>query len=162
MRVERSVCLPCTPERCCEEVLATRLLRYVTSPMLCFDPIEPPVLPERWEDSEYLVSLRVFGLIPFGRQIIGISRRDRSREFGRFHAEVRDNGRGTFVSKWDHLVTIEAQGDGCRYTDRVEVQAGLLTPLVWLFAWFFYRHRQRRWLKLAVHGFDYSAAGWQA
>ena len=162
MRVERAVLLPCTPERCHEEVLTTRLLRYVASPMLRFDPIEPPVLPERWDDGEHVVSLRLFGFLPFGRQVIGISRRDRSREMGHFHAELRDNGRGSFISKWDHLITIEAQDGACRYSDRVEVRAGLLTPFVWLFAWFFYRHRQRRWLGLAEQGFDYRAVGWRA
>jgi hypothetical protein len=160
MLVERATLLPCTPERCHDEVLTIRMLQYVTHPMLHFDPVDPAVFPERWEDGEHLVSMRLFGLIPFGRQVIGISRRDRSQEMGRYYAELRDNGRGTFISKWDHLITIEAQGEGCRYSDRVEVQAGLLTPFIWLFAWFFYRHRQRRWRALVEAGFDYAAAGW--
>jgi len=31
------------------------------------------------------------------------------------------------------------------YTDEIEIQAGWLTPVIWLFAHIFYRHRQRRW-----------------
>ncbi|MFO7859839.1 MAG: hypothetical protein R6U41_01320 [Desulfosalsimonas sp.] len=31
------------------------------------------------------------------------------------------------------------------YTDKIEISAGLLSPLIWLFAHVFYRHRQRRW-----------------
>jgi len=161
MLVERSTHLPCPAERCHEEVLTIRLLRYVTSPLLRFEPVDPPVLPERWADGAHRVSMRVFGVIPFGRQVIDISRHDSSRETGHFRAELRDNGRGTLIAMWDHRITIEAEGTGCRYTDRVEVRAGLLTPLVWLFAWFFYRHRQKRWRALVGHGFDYAAAGWR-
>jgi hypothetical protein len=38
----------------------------------------------------------------------------------------------------------------CRYSDEIEIDAGLLTPLVWLFARVFYGHRQRRWQKVAM------------
>jgi len=34
------------------------------------------------------------------------------------------------------------------YTDEIEIQAGWLTPGIWLFAQLFYRHRQRRWKAL--------------
>lgn len=68
--------------------------------------------------------------------------------------ELRDDGRGTLATKWDHLITIQASEQGS-YTDRVEVRAGVLTPFVWLFSWFFYRHRQRRWQRLIANGFAY-------
>ena len=51
---------------------------------------------------------------------------------------------------------MQALPDGrTRYTDSVEVRAGLLTPLVWAFATAFYRHRQRRWRRLVRRGFRY-------
>jgi hypothetical protein len=37
----------------------------------------------------------------------------------------------------------------CRYRDRVEIDAGVLTPLVVAFARWFYGVRQRRWRVLA-------------
>ena len=155
MRIERSVLLPCAPQRCFEAVQTPRLLEYVAKPMLRFVPLAPSTWPVRWESRAYLVAVRFLGLLPIGRQWVNISWRDRSQEFGHFYVELRDDGRGTLMSKWDHLITIEACGEGSRYTDCVEVQAGLLTPLVWLFAWCFYRHRQRRWHKLVVNGFDF-------
>jgi hypothetical protein len=42
----------------------------------------------------------------------------------------------------------------------MRVSAGVLTPVVWLFAVLFYRHRhrQRRWRELAQSGFNYGDA----
>ncbi len=74
---------------------------------------------------------------------------------GRFYLELRDDGRGTLASTWDHLIVIQASGHGCSYTDRIEVKAGVLTLLVWSFAWVFYLHRQRRWRRLVASGFSY-------
>jgi len=128
---------------------------HVASPLVEFAPIEPKSLPERWEEKEYLVSVRLLGLLPIGWQRIKISMRDRSNEIGHFYMELRDNGHGALMSKWDHLITIQASGQGCMYTDRVEVKAGVLTPFISLFAWFFYRHRQRRWQRLVANRFAY-------
>ena len=64
--------------------------------------------------------------------------------------------RGALIRRWDHLITIEPAGPRrTRYTDWVEAEAGLLTPLVWAFARVFYAHRQRRWQRLVAHGFRY-------
>jgi hypothetical protein len=155
MYIERTVHLSCTPEQCFAEVLTPRLMLHIASPLVHFSPIEPKVLPERWEQKEYLISVRLFKFLPIGRQWVNISGQDRSSEVGHFCMKLRDNGRGTLMSKWDHLITIESSGQGCSYTDRVEVKASLLTPFVWLFAWFFYRHRQRRWQRLVANGFAY-------
>jgi hypothetical protein len=55
----------------------------------------------------------------------------------------------------DHWITIApGAADGTtHYTDRVEIEAGLLTPLIAGFARVFYAHRQRRWRALAATGF---------
>lgn len=42
----------------------------------------------------------------------------------------------------------EVEGGKVSYTDEIEIQAGWLTPVIWLFAHVFYRHRQRRWKAL--------------
>jgi hypothetical protein len=42
------------------------------------------------------------------------------------------------------------------YTDQVEIQAGLLTPLVWALASIFYRYRQFRWRRLVAADFAYT------
>ena len=53
--------------------------------------------------------------------------------------------------RWDHRVREPPLGEGrCRYFDEVEIEAGPLTAVVWLFARWFYRHRQRRWQAVAL------------
>jgi hypothetical protein len=64
-------------------------------------------------------------------------------------------GHSALIPVWDHLITIEPQQDGVRHRDQVEVSARVLTPLICMFAQIIYRHRQRRWLRLASNGFDY-------
>ena len=59
---------------------------------------------------------------------------------------------GGLVRAWNHSMRIEpVSGAACRYTDRIVLQAGLLTPLVWLFAAMFYRNRHRRWRRMNQH-----------
>jgi ligand-binding SRPBCC domain-containing protein len=50
---------------------------------------------------------------------------------------------------WDHTIHIRADSCQCRYADEINIDAGLLTLFVWLYANIFYRHRQARWRKLA-------------
>ncbi|MBP2621254.1 hypothetical protein ACVRXQ_07520 [Streptococcus panodentis] len=60
-----------------------------------------------------------------------------------------DDGHSQLIKQWRHLIQLNPEGQGCRYQDILEIEAGLLTPLLAGFARLFYRHRQRRWLKLA-------------
>jgi hypothetical protein len=54
------------------------------------------------------------------------------------------------VRHWEHLISLNYAPDGsCLYRDQVEVHAGILTPLVWLFAQCLYRHRHKRWQRVA-------------
>jgi hypothetical protein len=155
MLIERSCILPCSPKRCFAEVESPRLLSYVSRPLVRFVAIDPPAFPKRWEEREYRVGLRILGWIPLGSQVIGIARGDFSDDENGFRAQLRDNGHSALVSKWDHWITVESAPGGCRYTDRIELQAGALTPLVGAFAWVFYRHRQRRWQRLVRQDFAY-------
>ena len=151
MRVERSILLAGDAQRIVTEALTPKLLLHVAWPLLKFVPIEPSVFPLRWAEKRYVVGLRLFGVLPFGRQVINVSVSRRDDE----HLEARDNGYGTLISKWDHRISIRRVEGGAEYTDRVEIRAGLLTPLVWAFAWLFYRHRQRRWRELVASGYAY-------
>jgi hypothetical protein len=154
VRVKLSTILDVSADRAWAEVQTSRLLDYVAWPLQAFEPLDPPALPDVWEEGRYRVRLRMFGLIPIGSQWIVISVPSRGPE----RYQVRDNGHGSIVSRWDHLITIEPiSASRCRYTDEVEVEAGLLTPFVWAFARVFYSHRQRRWRRLVATSFDYGA-----
>ena len=53
------------------------------------------------------------------------------------------------VSTWNHEIILEElPGNGCRYTDKVDIDAGWKNVFVWLWANCFYAHRQKRWIKL--------------
>lgn len=132
----------------------TSTLHFVASPLVYFTPVEPAELPERWEDGDFLCALRLFGIIPIGNQVIGISYPEPEGET-RF---LRDNGHSSSIKRWDHWVSVTPEGEGTRYQDRLELDAGWRTPIVAAFAKVFYAHRQSRLRKLAAHNFRYEEA----
>lgn len=155
MRVVVRTVLDAPVERIWAEVKTPRLLSYVAAPLIVFDLIDPKTMPAHWGDGRYLVSMRFLGLIPIGRQWI-VSSTLRPEDQARGVFRIRDNGMGDIAKVWDHLIVIEAQADGrTAYRDEVEVKAGVLTLGVWLFANWFYRHRQSRWRRLVRQGFRY-------
>jgi hypothetical protein len=145
--------LPCSHEIAAAEVRKPRLLEHVASPLVHFEPIDPPVFPQYWSEGTYWVRLRILGFIPFGKQAVRVSFPPVDQGFA-----VRDNGYSALIKAWDHHITIRPSATGCSYEDQVRVSAGILTPIVWLFAVIFYRHRQRRWRKLARSSFNYGDA----
>jgi hypothetical protein len=152
MKVSVATVIPAPIDRVWDEIGTTRLLRYVCAPMQYFRPIDPPSFPERWREGRYKVALRAFGFIPVGTQWVITS----FPESGGDVREIRDNGYGDLAKRWDHWISLSPSKDGhTDYRDEIDVEAGLLTPFIWAYAWIFYRHRQRRWRRLARNGFDY-------
>lgn len=157
MVVEITTKLDIAPQRVWQEVQTAQLLTHITAPLITFEPVEPRVLPTTWQEQNYLVTMKLFGFIPFGKQYINISIPQRVHGPGQHLYQIRDNGYGDVIAKWDHLITIKETADGMTdYTDRVEIRAGVLTPLIWLFATIFYRYRQHRWRKLIRTNFAYA------
>jgi hypothetical protein len=149
--IRRSIILDVQAERAWAMVRRPRLLQHISHPLQVFEFLEPTTLPEVWTDGSYKVRCRMFGIIPTGEQWIVIS----TVEAGPALYALRDNGHGDLAQRWDHLITIRPlAADRCRYTDEIEVRAGLLTPFVAAFAWVFYRHRQRRWRQLVAANFE--------
>jgi hypothetical protein len=149
--------LACTPEKVWQELRRPRLFRYVCKPLVTFEPVQPAQLPEEWEPCEFLVRMYLFGQVPLGKQWIRPSLEAPRSTAGRTTYEMHDNGSSGLCKRFDHYLTAEETVDGqTRYTDRVEIQAGLLTPLVWLLARTLFHWRQRRWRRLVRNGFDYS------
>ena len=153
MIIDISTMLECSLDEAVSHVKTPRLLEFVAAPLVRFVPVSPPVFPDLWSAGEYWVALRLFGVAPFGKQAIVIAMPPTETGF-----TVRDAGHSALITTWDHRITITAHGSRCHYRDRVEVRAGVLTPFIWLFAQWFYRHRQRRWRALVANNFDYDAA----
>ena len=64
--------------------------------------------------------------------------------------EIQTREADPLVRRWDHLVSVRPLGENQSiYRDTVDIDAGNLTFVVWAWANWFYRHRQRRWRALA-------------
>lgn len=120
-------------------------LHYVADPILKFEAVHPNVFPEEWHDGDYETSLSLFGYIPFGRQHIVI---EIPNTISNDTKVLIDHGYGSMVRTWKHTITLVRNTDlKTNYQDEVIIQAGVLTPFVWIFAWLFYRWRRRNWYR---------------
>ncbi len=145
MRVYVKSKLPCPPERAWDKVQTSGLLVDVARPMVMIRDVPEEPLPERWQEGT-TVRFRntLFGFIPWSVRSMTLERIDQERR------EIQTREHDLLVRKWDHLIRVQAATDGTTvYSDAIEINAGLLTPAVALFAWVFYHHRQRRWQRIA-------------
>jgi hypothetical protein len=153
VRVDVGTVVPADLPRVTAEVMTSRLLRYVSWPLITFTPVEPAELPETWQPGEYRVRMRSLWLLPLGEQTIRISVPPAAEG----EHLLRDDGSGQLARRWDHVIRLRAAPDGAGtlYRDEVDIEAGLLTLPVWAFASLLYRWRQRRWRRLARRRFRY-------
>ena len=150
MQIDISTDLACNSDEAIAHVKTSRLLSYIAWPLISFTPIANTSLPEIWHEGRYWVVLKLFGFIPLCKQAIVISYPSTSIFI------LRDDGHNVLIPKWEHVITIEPSGNNTRYRDLVTIEAGILTPVFWLFAKVFYCYRQYRWRKLACSGFAYA------
>jgi hypothetical protein len=86
----------------------------------------------------------LFGVVPFSYHHLTV-------------AAIDDNARvltsdehGGVIRTWRHDLTVTSVDDAsCRYEDRIDIDAGWLTPVVAAYGSLFYRYRQHRWRALA-------------
>ena len=138
--------LPCTEDELWARLAQPRSLQYVAAPILGFRAEHPGAFEQPWEvGRSYTLKLYLLNVIPLGRHVIELEQLDREAN------TIVSRERGLMAPVWNHRITFEQSAPGeVRYTDEIEIKAGLLTPVVWLFAQFFYRHRQRRWKRLLL------------
>jgi hypothetical protein len=128
-------------DRMWTELVKTESLVRVSAPILSFAPQDGKPLPTTWEvGGTYPVKLSAFRFLPLGRHVIEIEVLDAQAR------EIFTREHGVLARTWNHRIRLGAQsGPTFEYTDQIDIRAGLLTPLIWLFAQLFYRHRQHRW-----------------
>ena len=107
-----------------------------------------PVIADRidgWQEGETVVGwVFLFGLVPFSRHHLHVAAIDESAR------TLRSREHGGLLRTWNHdIVVTPIDAAQCEYRDRIEIDAGLFSPLVGLYARWFYRMRQRRWRALA-------------
>lgn len=89
--------------------------------------------------------LWVLHLIPLYRHTIHVVEIDEQSR------TVRTNEYGGILRTWNHTLHVEPVADGrCRYSDSIDVDAGVLSTLAARGATAIFRYRQRRWHKLVV------------
>ena len=140
MIVQKTSVFPAGRNAVFQKLQKLETLQYIARPFASFEPVSHGA--HIWTvGSTSSYRFRLFGLIPFGTHTIHIVRFDpdgvSSRE-GNEHVPV-----------WNHDIRlIEKDENHTQYTDRVEIHAGWKAAVIWLWANAFYRHRQRKWIRL--------------
>jgi hypothetical protein len=145
MRVHVESVLDCPPDRVWDEVQKSALLLEVIRPLVRIVPVGAHAFPERWSEGPPIsCQSYLFGVLPLGTRTLLFERIDHATR------TIQTRECDPLSRRWDHLIAVRPTADGrTRYADTIDLDAGLLTPLVWLFAWCFYHHRQRRWRRVA-------------
>jgi ligand-binding SRPBCC domain-containing protein len=101
--------------------------------------------PREWrQGDEACTRLRFLHLIPGWEHRVRVVRVDEDER------ELVSNESGGPVERWNHVLKVKPISENrSLYTDEIEIRAGLLTPLAWVFAHVLYRYRQMRWRELA-------------
>lgn len=141
--VERSTLLEASADAVWAAVKTPAAFRRVTRRLLVM-----PVIggrQDQWREGETLVGwLFLFGFLPFSRHHLHIERIDESS------FTLSSHEFGGLIKTWNHHIEVTPiEATTCRYRDQIEIDAGPLTPVIALYAQWFYRMRQRRWRALA-------------
>jgi ligand-binding SRPBCC domain-containing protein len=145
MRVYVQSILDCPPEKVWATVQTSSLLQEIIHPLVKVVPVDSTSFPPRWQEGATVrCKSYLFGLIPLGTRTLHLERVDSGTR------EIQSREHDPLIRKWDHLVRVQKTTNGrTLYSDDIEIEAGWLTVLVWLFASWFYRHRQRNWRRVA-------------
>ncbi len=96
MQVDLATQLPCPLAKVIAQVRKPRLLRQVASPLLSFSPLDPAEFPDTWSEGTYWVKLKLFGVLPIGRQAI-VTTYPQTENAQAFM--LRDNGYSPLINK---------------------------------------------------------------
>ena len=141
--VEKSTILGASADAVWAAVKTPSAFRRVTRGLLTMPAIR--TRNDSWQSGETVVGwVFLFGFIPFSRHhlcIASINEKTRT---------LSSQEKGGLIRKWNHDIVVTPVNESqCEYLDRIEISAGLLTPLIVVYAHWFYRMRQRRWRVLA-------------
>ncbi|MBA2881349.1 hypothetical protein HNR65_001676 [Desulfosalsimonas propionicica] len=131
----------CTEKDLWQKIIEPKALQFVAWPILSFIPDEAGALDGEWiVGKKYNLRLFFLKCIPLGRHIIQLVKIDKTAN------TISSQEKGKLTRVWNHDITFHEVYPGkVHYIDKIEISAGLRSPVIWLFAHIFYRHRQRRW-----------------
>ena len=135
--------LNCTDVQLWSEIIKPQSLQYVASPLLYFIPINKDEQFNEWiVGKTYKLKLFFLKYIPLGKHDIKVVTIDKATN------RIETHESGLLSPTWNHSIWFKNIDNELEYTDQIEIKAGIITFLIWLFAQIFYRHRQRKWNKL--------------
>lgn len=138
--VRMSTILPRPARTIWELLLRTDTFLYITRSVIGYSDTQQWPARLFIEGSTLMMRVRLFGLGPLTPHHVQITCVNEAR------GKITTTEWGGLVRRWNHCMRVEPVGDSkCRYTDHIDIHAGLVTPLIWVFAVAFYSYRQRRW-----------------
>ncbi|HLP23395.1 MAG TPA: hypothetical protein VK139_05075 [Microbacteriaceae bacterium] len=152
MRVLLKLRLDCEPDTVWDKLHDPSVFAQVMAPLMTAQSKEVGGFPPRWLPGEHVIALKLFGLIPVGRQSVRLSERNGTASGIRV---LRDTGIGlsgplAMMTGWDHRMALSETSDGrTLYRDQLRVRAGWLTPLAWPGLWLFWQWRGRQLRRFA-------------
>jgi hypothetical protein len=151
MRVQLKLVLDAPPDAVWAALRSPAVLAEVAHPFFSFEPLSPRGLPRVWPEGEHPVRARaMWSLIPAGDQIIDIQYRERGGVRIIEDAGGPVSGPLAVITGWRHRMAVSAAPGGrTLYRDRLDISAGLLTPIVWVGVWAFWQWRALRLARLA-------------
>jgi hypothetical protein len=153
VRILLKLVLDTPPDAAWRAIRSPSVFTAVSRPFTTFESLEPTGFPEIWSVGDHPVSVKAFGLVPIGEQVISIAipkKQDGVRTV--VDAGHGESGALTLVTKWHHTMAVSAAPLGkTLYRDRLEFSAGLFTPIMWVAYWAFWQWRALRLRQLAPH-----------
>lgn len=156
MKVQLRLTLNAPADEVWEAIRTPAVFTQVSSPLLNMTSEQPAGFPKRWlGDGPHTIGIRALGILPMGTQSIDVSfetRPDGTRIMT--DAGKALSGSLTVIKEWRHRMAVTAREDNTTlYRDRLDVSAGLVTPLIWLSMWCFWQYRAVRLKQLARRRF---------
>ncbi len=141
--VDRSTTLTAAAASVWEAVKTPHAFRFITRGILTMPAIRDRELP--WQEGETITGwVFLFGIVPFSKHRLHVARIDDAA------MTLSSQEGGGVIRRWNHDIIVTPRDDAsCEYRDVVDIGAGIFTPVIALYARWFYFMRQRRWRALA-------------
>ncbi len=139
--VNKKSVFPASKEKVYNMLSEFEMLSKIAYPYITFKPVDGNKNLIWKAGKEFEFKAKLLGFIPFGTHRIKVIDFDMDK--------VYTNEVNTYVETWNHEIILKELSDGTtQYSDIVEIYAGWRTPFVYLWATLFYRHRQKKWIKI--------------
>jgi hypothetical protein len=142
----KTICIgsvfPSTADEIWDKIQHVKTLQYIAYPYATFSPLGNGDMT--WKEGKiFKFRFKLFGFLSLGIHTINIM------VFDKDALTIYTTESNKTVPVWNHRITMEETSkSSVKYTDEVEIDAGWKTIFVVAWAKMFYRHRQKKWLKI--------------